>query len=42
MNYNLLAVNATMACTGIYQIQRKVANEGFPGSSHEVQAAVQT
>ena len=41
VNYNLLAVNATMACTGMYQIQRKVANEGLPGSSHEAKAAVQ-
>eukprot|EP00891_Asterochloris_glomerata_P009423 jgi/Astpho2/9423/Aster-01684 len=42
VNYNLLAVNATMACTGIYQIQRKVANEGLPGSSHEDKPAMHT
>lgn len=27
VNYNLLAVNAAMACTGLYQLSRKAASD---------------
>jgi hypothetical protein len=30
VNYNLLAVNAFMACTGLFQLQRKAMAEMYP------------
>ena len=39
VNYNLLAVNAFMAVTGIYQLQRKVRADYFGAEGGKAEAA---
>lgn len=38
VNYNLLAVNAFMAVTGLYQLQRKIRHDMEQGSSGQQEA----
>ena len=41
MNYNLLAVNAFMAVTGLYQLQRKIRWDMEQKEGSQAAAAVQ-